>query len=260
MGEHESYSFRSITGMEKEKEPSAINIKRGPTGRKTWLLTEFGKTEFSDTLSINFEQTPGMDAIFGGVIEPDKIIDLLGAFLGRKIIPEQTLLIFDEVQEVPRALTALKYFAEQAPQYPICCARSMPGVTLHKGTSFPVGKVDILSLYPLSFREFLEAHHETELIHYIEHVGLNPFPLAFSNKLLDYLRLYFVIGGMPAVVIIWLQERDFNWVDEKIYAILDTYEQDFSKHASPSLVPKLRYIWNSIPSQLAKENRKFISG
>lgn len=227
---------------------------------KTWLLTEFGKTEFSDTLYVNFEHTPGMNELFEGSIEPEKIIDLLGAFLGRKIIPEQTLLIFDEVQEVPRALTALKYFAELAPQYPICCAGSMLGVALHKGTSFPVGKVDFLTLYPLSFREFLEANDESELIRYIEHAALTPFPLPFSNKLLDYLKLYFVIGGMPAVVTTWLQERDFIQVDEKILAILDTYEQDFSKHASPSLVPKLRYIWNSIPSQLAKENRKFIYG
>jgi len=169
----------------KKKNRQPLILKGARQVGKTWLLTEFGKTEFSDTLNIIFEQTPGMDEIFNGVIEPEKIIDQLGAFLGRKIIPEQTLLIFDEVQEVPGALTALKYFAEQAPQYPICCAGSMPGVTLHKGTSFPVGKVDILSLYPLSFQELLEANHETELTQYIEHVCLNPFPLAFSNKLLD---------------------------------------------------------------------------
>jgi predicted AAA+ superfamily ATPase len=227
---------------------------------KTWLLTEFGRNEFYDTLYINFENTPGMDELFEGNIDPGTIIDMLGAFLGRKIIPEQTLLIFDEVQEVPRALTALKYFAERAPQYPICCAGSMLGVALHQGTSFPVGKVDFLSLQPLSFREFLEANQEQEMIAYIERSGFTPVPLLFTNKLLDYLKIYFVTGGMPAVVNTWLEERDFSRVDEKLSAILETYQQDFSKHVPSSVVPRIRYIWNSIPSQLAKENRKFMYG
>lgn len=227
---------------------------------KTWLLNEFGKACFDDVLYINFENAANLEELFAGVIEPQRIIDMLGALHGKKIIPEKTLLIFDEVQEIPRALTALKYFAENAPEYPICCAGSLLGVTLHKGTSFPVGKVDFLTLQPLTFEEFLIANGEGALCEYIRKSDLAPLPQAFVDKLYDLLKLYFVVGGMPAAVQIWLDERDFSKVEEKQLAILETYTQDFSKHAPSSIVPKLRYLWNSIPSQLAKENKKFIYG
>jgi len=227
---------------------------------KTWLLTEFGKTCFEDVLYINFENTPNLNEIFDGIIEPQRIIDMLGALNGKKIIPEKTLLIFDEVQEVPRALTALKYFAEGAPEYPICCAGSLLGVALHKGTSFPVGKVEFLTLQSLTYKEFLEANNEQELVNFIEKTDIVAFPQPFVDKLTDYLKLYFVIGGMPAAVNAWLEHRDFAKVEEKQLAILDTYQQDFSKHAPSATVPKLRYLWNSIPSQLAKENKKFVYG
>lgn len=227
---------------------------------KTWLLIEFAKTCFEDMLYINFENMPNLNELFEGSIEPQRIIDMLGALNGKKIVPEKTLLIFDEVQENPRALTALKYFAENAPEYPICCAGSLLGVALHKGTSFPVGKVEFLTLQPLTFQEFLEANKEQELIKFIEKTDHMPFSQPFVNKLIDYLKLYFVIGGMPAVVNTWLEYRDFAKVEEKQQAILDTYQQDFSKHAPSAIVPKLRYLWNSVPSQLAKESKKFIYG
>jgi len=227
---------------------------------KTWLLIEFAKTCFEDMLYINFENMPNLNELFEGSIEPQRIIDMLSALNGKKIIPEKTLLIFDEVQEIPRALTALKYFAENAPEYPICCAGSLLGVALHKGTSFPVGKVDFLTLQPLTFQEFLEANKEKELVKFIKKTDHIPFPQPFVNKLIDYLKLYFVIGGMPAVVNTWLEYRDFEKVDEKQNAILDTYQQDFSKHVPSATVPKLRYLWNSVPSQLAKESKKFIYG
>ena len=227
---------------------------------KTWLLNKFGQTCFDDVLYINFENAGNLAELFDGVIEPGRIIDMLGALHGKKIIPEKTLLIFDEVQEIPRALTALKYFAENAPEYPICCAGSLLGVALHKGTSFPVGKVDFLTLQPLTFEEFLIASGEEMLCEFIRKSTLEPLPKAFVDKLSDNLKLYFIIGGMPAPVQAWLDDRDFARVEEKQLAILDTYTQDFSKHAPSSLVPKLRYLWNSIPSQLAKENKKFIYG
>lgn len=227
---------------------------------KTWLLNEFGKTCFDDVLYINFENTANLSELFDGVIEPLRIIDLLSALHGKKIVPEKTLMIFDEVQEIPRALTALKYFAENAPEYPICCAGSLLGVALHKGTSFPVGKVDFLTLQPLTFEEFLLASGDEMLCEYIAKSSLAPLPQVFADKLYDSLKLYFIIGGMPAPVQIWLDERDFTKVEEKQLAILDTYTQDFSKHAPSALVPKLRYLWNSIPSQLSKENKKFIYG
>ena len=227
---------------------------------KTWLLNEFGRIYFDDVMYINFENASNLDELFNGVIEPQRIIDMLSAMHGKKIIPEKTLLIFDEVQEIPRALTSLKYFAETAPQYPICCAGSLLGVALHKGTSFPVGKVDFLNLQPLTFEEFLGANGEEMLCEYIKKSSIGPLPLAIADKLYDSLKLYFIIGGMPAPVQSWLNDRDFNIVEDKQLAILDTYTQDFSKHAPSSLVPKLRYLWNSIPSQLAKENKKFIYG
>lgn len=227
---------------------------------KTWLLNKFGKTCFDDFLYINFENAANLEELFDGVIEPQRIINMLGALHGKKIIPEKTLMIFDEVQEIPRALTALKYFAENAPEYPICCAGSLMGVALHKGTSFPVGKVDFLTLQPLTFEEFLMASGEEMLCEFIRKSALAPLPQAFADKLYDSLKLYFIIGGMPAPVQAWLDDRDFGRVEEKQLAILDTYTQDFSKHAPSSIVPKLRYLWNSVPSQLAKENKKFIYG
>ena len=243
-----------------KKERPPLILKGARQVGKTWLLIEFAKTCFKDMLYINFENMPNLNELFEGSIEPQRIIDMLGALNGKKIIPEKTLLIFDEVQEIPRALTALKYFAEKAPEYPICCAGSLLGVALHKGTSFPVGKVDFLNLQPLTFQEFLKANKEQELVKFIEKTDYTPFPQPFINKLIDYLKLYFVIGGMPAVVNTWLEYRDFAKVEEKQQAILETYQQDFSKHVPSAIVPKLRYLWNSVPSQLAKESKKFIYG
>ncbi|MCL1819765.1 MAG: ATP-binding protein [Oscillospiraceae bacterium] len=227
---------------------------------KTWLLNEFGKTAFDDVLYINFENAPGLKESFDGDISPQRIIDLLGALHGKRIKPRETLMIFDEVQEIPRALTVLKYFAETAPEYAICCAGSLLGVALHSGTSFPVGKVDFLTLQPLNFEEFLLANGEEELIRFVRSDDIREIPKAIADKLTDYLKLYFVIGGMPAAVDTWLAARDFSLVEERQRDILETYENDFSKHAPKNIVPKLRYLWNSVPSQLAKENKKFIYG
>ena len=227
---------------------------------KTWLLNEFGRVAFDDVLYINFENAPGLKESFDGDITPQRILDLLGALHGKKIQPQKTLIIFDEVQEIPRALTALKYFAENAPEYVICCAGSLLGVALHGGTSFPVGKVDFLTLKPFSFEEFLLANDEEMLIKYIKEEGLREIPKVMVEKLTDYLKLYFVVGGMPAAVASWIDTRDFSVVERRQLDILETYENDFSKHAPKNIVTKLRYLWNSIPSQLAKENKKFIYG
>ena len=161
---------------------------------------------------------------------------------------------------MPRALTSLKYFAEEAHEYSICSAGSLLGIALHEGTSFPVGKVDILTLEPLTFQEFLLANDEYELLLSLQNSGLEPLPLPLLEKLHDYLKKYFIIGGMPAAVNIWIEQRDFSQVEIKLKNILETYQQDFSKHAPRSMVPKLRFIWNSIPSQLARKNKKFLYG
>jgi predicted AAA+ superfamily ATPase len=227
---------------------------------KTWLLKEFGKSAFSDVLYINFENAPELKESFDGDISPRRILDLLGALHGKRIKPQETLMIFDEAQEIPRALTALKYFTEDAPEYAICCAGSLLGIALHSGTSFPVGKVQFLMLRQLNFEEFLLANGEGALVNYVRSGGIREIPKAITEKLTDYLKLYFVIGGMPAAVASWIDSRDFSIIEARQRDILETYENDFSKHAPKGIVPKLRYLWNSVPSQLAKENKKFIYG
>lgn len=227
---------------------------------KSWLLQEFGRTCFEDVVYVNFENAGNLSEIFDGVIEPQRIIDYLGAVHGRRIEPQRTLVIFDEVQEVPRALTSLKYFAEQAPKYAICCAGSLLGVALHSGTSFPVGKVEFLSLQPLSFQEFLLANGKEAICDFIRGGGFNKLPENLYDDLSDLLKQYFVVGGMPQAVQTWLTTRDFSKVGAVQNNILETYQNDFSKHAPASLVPRLRYLWNSIPSQLARENKKFVYG
>ena len=226
---------------------------------KTWLLKDFGKRFFKEICYINFEQKDVLGAIFEGTLSPKRIIEQLSVYSGKKILPENTLIIFDEVQEMPRALTSLKYFAEEAPEYAICCAGSLLGVALHEGTSFPVGKVELLDLYPLSFREFLLANGEEMLLDYILKDG-NRELAAFTERLTDYLKKYLVIGGMPSAILKWLDTHDFFEVDDVQKQLVAAYENDFSKHAPRQMIEKIRYVWDSIPSQLAKENRKFVYG
>lgn len=226
---------------------------------KTWLLKDFGKRFFKEVCYINFEQKDVLGAIFEGTLSPKRIIKQLSVYSGKKILPENTLIIFDEVQEMPRALTSLKYFAEEAPEYAICCAGSLLGVALHEGTSFPVGKVEFLDLYPLSFREFLLANGEEMLLDYILKDG-NRELAAFTERLTDYLKKYLVIGGMPSAILKWLDTHDFFEVDDVQKQLVAAYENDFSKHAPRQMIEKIRYVWDSIPSQLAKENRKFVYG
>lgn len=226
---------------------------------KTWLLKDFGKRFFKEVCYINFEQKDVLGAIFKGTLSPKRIIEQLSVYSGKKILPENTLIIFDEVQEIPRALTSLKYFAEEAPEYAICCAGSLLGVALLEGTSFPVGKVEFLDLYPLSFREFLLANGEEMLLDYILKDG-NRELAVFTERLTDYLKRYLVIGGMPSAILKWLDTHDFFEVDDVQKQLVAAYENDFSKHAPRQMIEKIRYVWDSIPSQLAKENRKFVYG
>ena len=227
---------------------------------KTWILQEFGKECFEDVLYINFENAGSIADLFEENIDPKRIIEYLSAYHHKKIEPQKTLIIFDEIQEFPRALTALKYFAEETPEYAICCAGSLLGVFLHDEVSFPVGKVDFLELQPLDFEEFLIANNETALINIIKENKLEQLPSLIADKLKDYLKKYFVIGGMPRVVKKWIEEKDFEVVETVQRGILEAYERDFSKHADSNTATKIQYVWNSIPSQLAKENRKFIYG
>lgn len=226
---------------------------------KTWLMKEFGRQAYSDTVYINFDSNSQMAELFASDLDTKRLITGLELYIGHKIDPDNALLIFDEVQEVPRALTSLKYFYENAPQYHIVCAGSLLGIALHEGTSFPVGKVDFLKLYPLSFREFLMAAGKER---FAELLDTQDFRMItdFKQTYIDALKHYYFVGGMPEAVQSFAEDGDFNEVREIQKRILAAYEQDFSKHAPNDIVPRLRMIWNSIPSQLAKENKKFIYG
>ncbi|NLD50056.1 MAG: ATP-binding protein [Clostridiaceae bacterium] len=226
---------------------------------KTWLMKEFANKAYENTVYINFDSNSRMAELFASDLNTDRLIMGLELYAGHKIKAENTLLIFDEVQEVPRALSSLKYFYENAPQYHIICAGSLLGIALHGGTSFPVGKVDFLKLYPLSFKEFLMATGNERFAELLDKRDYEMIT-SFKQTYIDALKQYYFIGGMPEAVQSFAENKDFNEVREIQKRILAAYEQDFSKHAPYEIVPKIRMIWNSIPSQLAKENKKFIYG
>lgn len=243
-----------------KKERLPLILKGARQVGKTWILQEFGKECFEDVLYINFENESNVSDLFEGSIEPKRIIEYLSAIHHKKVQPQKTLIIFDEIQELPRALTSLKYFAEQAPEYAICCAGSLLGVFLHEKVSFPVGKVDFLELQPLDFEEFLIANKEQDLINLIQNSNMDKLPNVITDKLEDYLKKYFVIGGMPRAVRTWIDEESFEEVEKIQRGILEAYVRDFSKHTDNNTATKIEYVWKSIPSQLAKENRKFVYG
>jgi predicted AAA+ superfamily ATPase len=226
---------------------------------KTWLMREFGRLCYEQTVYINFDDNEVMAELFSRDLNVERIIKGTELAFATKIIPESTLLIFDEVQETPRALTSLKYFCENAPEYQIVAAGSLLGVALHRGTSFPVGKVDFLDLYPLNYSEFLCALGKENLVELLQS---GDFSLAnvFKNEFIDRLKEYYFVGGMPEAVASFAQDTDYQAVRDIQKRILTAYELDFSKHAPANEVPRIRMVWSSVPSQLAKENKKFIYG
>lgn len=226
---------------------------------KTWLTKEFGQKAYRETVYINFDANSRMEELFSSDLNIERLLLGLELYTGRKIVPENTLLIFDEIQEVPKALASLKYFYENAPQYHIICAGSLLGIALHRGTSFPVGKVDFLKLHPLSFKEFLMATGNERFAELLDKRDFSMIA-AFKQTFVDALKHYYFVGGMPEAVLRFSENRDFNEVREIQQRILAAYEQDFSKHAPNEIVPRIRMLWNSIPSQLAKENKKFLYG
>ena len=226
---------------------------------KTWLMKEFGDKAYSDYIYINFDSNSVMADLFSTDLNIERIIMGIELYAGKKVNSATTLLIFDEIQEVPKALASLKYFCENAPEYHIICAGSLLGIALHSGTSFPVGKVDFLNLYPLTFKEFLIAVKGERFAKLLETSDYTMIT-SFKETYIDALKQYYFVGGMPEAVQNFIEEKDFNEVRNIQKRILSAYEQDFSKHAPNDMVPKIRMIWNSIPSQLAKENKKFIYG
>lgn len=226
---------------------------------KTWLMKEFGKLVFDKTVYISFDNNQRMKDLFSSDLDVGRIVTGLELYSGQKIDPANTLLIFDEIQEVPQALTSLKYFNENAPEYQIVCAGSLLGVALHHGTSFPVGKAEFLDLYPLSFTEFLMAMGNEQYVKLLQN-GDFDMVTTFKQMYIDMLKYYYYVGGMPEVVLNFAENKDFNEVREIQQRILAAYEQDFSKHAPNEVVPRIRMLWNSIPAQITKENKKFIYG
>ena len=223
---------------------------------KTWILEEFGKTFPDGFVKINFEKQPELHQFFRTTKDVKRIISNLSIAVGRPITV-QTLIIFDEIQECEDALNSLKYFCEDAPEYYVAGAGSLLGLMLSKG--FPVGKVDFLKMTPMTFEEFLAANGDGNLVEYMKSIdSIENIPEMFSGPLTEKLKMYYVIGGMPEAVKVWTEDGDIREVDRVQSDILEAYEHDFAKHADPFDVPKIRLIWNSLPSQLARENKKFL--
>ncbi len=226
---------------------------------KTWLMKEFGREYFENTVYISFYNNKRISSIFEADYDVKRIISALGIYLHVSIEPGKTLLIFDEVQSALKVVESLKYFCEDAPEYHVIAAGSLLGVAVHEGVSFPVGKVDELKLYPMNFREFLLAMGEEKLCEYCsdpEFTQVN----AFSDMYKELLKEYLIIGGMPEVVAGFIEDHDHMQAREVQLDILSQYEGDFGKHMSPNELPRIRMVWQALPMQLAKENRKFFFG
>ena len=225
---------------------------------KTWLLKEFGQRYYEKVAYFNFDEHPEYLQFFAETKDINRILDMLQFSTGFPITEGTTLIIFDEIQEAPNALNTLKYFHENGKGYHVASAGSLLGVALAKPSSFPVGQVDFLKIHPMTLTEMLGAENETGLLGYLDAKSdLDPIPEAFFNPLVDHLKRYFTMGGLPEVVSRWVNERDSGQIDGVLYAILQAYERDFAKHPEARVYPKLIQIWQSLPSQLAKENKKF---
>lgn len=226
---------------------------------KTWLVKEFASIRYKNMVYVNFEKQIYIRDIFKTDFDIDRILTVLKAATHEEIVPGETLIFLDEIQDAENGLTSLKYFCEDAPELHVVAAGSLLGIELHRNTSFPVGKVRFLTLRPMSFLEYLLALGEEGLEKMLEsedwvNIGM------FSTKLRELLKMYYYVGGMPEAVLAFSQRRDFDEVREIQQEILHSYDFDFSKHAPVELVPRIRQLWNSLPAQLSKENRKFIYG
>lgn len=224
---------------------------------KTWLARELGRCEFESLVDINFEDVEEMKTLFEADFDIDRILMAIQSVAGKKVIAGKTLLFFDEIQHARRGLLVLKYFKDKAPQFHVVAAGSLLGVIDHKDDSFPVGKVEFLNVYPLSYEEFLSALGREELVdmlHSKDWVAIN----AFSGKYMELLRQYYYVGGMPEVVKTFVEEKDYRSVRNVQLSLLKSYNRDFSKHPPKEIVKRMTLLWNTIPSQLAKENRKFV--
>jgi len=225
---------------------------------KTFLINQFGKNEYSQFIALNFEQEPGLKALFAKSLSADKIIENIELYTGKKIDPKNALIFFDEIQVSEEAISSLKYFCEQTPDYHIIAAGSLLGVSIGKTTSFPVGKVNFMTLYPMNFFEYLQAFDEELIVEMLNNLPkIEPIQELIHHKLTDHFKKYLFLGGMPEALQSYLEHKDIELVREVQNNILEAYSRDFSKYAEKNQAIKTSELWNSVPNQLAKENKKF---
>ena len=252
------FILKKLIEWKESKYRKPLILKGARQVGKTYILKQFGKENYEGVAYFNFDHDEDLYNLFENTKDPKRILEQLAFIYGKAIIPGKTLIIFDEIQECPNALNSLKYFYEEANEYHIACAGSLLGIRLSH-TSFPVGKVDFLNMYPMTFSEFLIADNAQNLVDYMNSLEkIEKIPDIFFNQLEEKLKAYFIIGGMPEAVSAWVNEKDMELVNKIQNNILSAYESDFSKHTQDSEANKISLIWNSVPSQLAKENKKFL--
>ena len=249
--------YNELVVWREKKQKKPLILKGARQVGKTWLMKELGQNAFTDFVYINFEETKTLHSVFELDNNVQRILQAIQVYSGKKIDPRNTLLIFDEVQACSSALTSLKYFNENAPDYHIIAAGSLLGVALHEGQSFPVGKVEYLEVLPMSFHEFLYAIDQAPLGDIIEKKDWVMMQ-SFKQTLVEKLKEYYFVGGMPKVVLTFKETNSYSEARKEQNLILFAYENDFSKHAPVKVVPKIRLVWQSIIAQLSKENKKFI--
>ena len=253
------YAMQQLVDWKNKPNRKPLVLKGARQVGKTWLMKEFGRQHFAKVAYVTFYNNQRMKRVFDDDYDIDRIIMNINIEAKVEVTPGDTLIIFDEIQEAPRALESLKYFCENAPEYAVVAAGSLLGVAIHKGVSYPVGKVDSIELHPMSFREFLEAMNEEQLASLISSKN-HAMMSDFSSKYIFWLKNYYYVGGMPEIVQYFAEHKDYQEVRRMQKGILDQYEDDFGKHAANADFARIRMVWNSIPMQLAKENKKFFFG
>lgn len=252
------FLYKNLLEWKASKHRKPLLLQGARQTGKTWLVSEFGKKEYSHFVYLNFEEMPDLVQLFKESLSPDKVIENLGLYMGYKISHEHTLLFFDEIQSAPKALTSLKYFQEKAPEYHIIAAGSLLGVSVGKTSPFPVGKVSFMNLFPMNFTEYLMAAGEEQICKKLfEMKTPKQLPDVIHDKLLGHLKIFMFLGGMPEVVAEYMQNKDVQHVRKIQKDILNAYERDFSKYSEKIQAIKTSEVWNSLPNQLSRENKKF---
>ena len=254
----ERFLYQDLKAWKTKKDRKPLVLEGARQTGKTWLLKEFGRREYTSLAYINCDNNPQMNILFSD-FDTKRLLRGFSAITGVAIKPEETLIVLDEIQEIPLALTSLKYFQEEAPEYHIAVAGSFLGLLMHEGSGFPVGKTDSLTLYPVSFSEFLLANGKEVILEAAREGRFEELNVVHS-QLTELLRQYYFTGGLPEVVDLYLSTQDLNAVRKLQKELIKDYEKDFSKHVPEKDIGRVIAVWNSIPSQLAKENKKFIYG